>query len=96
MNPEVLGRQERDEDEKKVASLGRRFVLLKGLWLKDDLLDTRIDEDYDEKKRFDGAQVQGQLRNLLYILPCRYKGKVMRERDGLSAWGVELMLPVYY
>ncbi|KAJ7485738.1 hypothetical protein FB451DRAFT_1392463 [Mycena latifolia] len=71
---------DKDEREQKVATLGRCFVLQKGLWLKDGTLDAKLDKGYDVKKRFDGAQVQGQLRDVLDILPDRYKGKVMREK----------------
>ncbi|KAJ7126478.1 hypothetical protein C8R43DRAFT_1135059 [Mycena crocata] len=70
---------DRCEQEKTVASLGRHFVLLKGLWLNNDTLDASLDENYDVKKRFDGAQIQGQLRDVLDILPNRYKQKVLKE-----------------
>ncbi|KAJ7159182.1 hypothetical protein C8R43DRAFT_861078, partial [Mycena crocata] len=53
----------------------RRFLLQKGLWLKDDTLDAPLDEDYDAKKRFDGAQIQGQLRDILDILPDHFRQK---------------------
>ncbi|KAJ7218989.1 hypothetical protein C8J57DRAFT_1482665 [Mycena rebaudengoi] len=59
------------ERTKKVESLGRRFVLCKGLWLVDDVLENKLDPKYDEKKRFDGEEAQGQLRDILDILPER-------------------------
>jgi len=64
--------------DKRVESLGHHFVLVKALWLKPDTFKTKIDENYDEKTRFDCGQVQGQLRDILAIIPDRYKGKVMR------------------
>jgi hypothetical protein len=60
--------------------LGHHFVLVQKLWLKRDTFETKIDETYDEKTRLDGGQVQGQLRDILAIIPDRYKGKVMRAR----------------
>ncbi|KAJ7098926.1 hypothetical protein C8R44DRAFT_888766 [Mycena epipterygia] len=74
---EVL--DDKESEEKEVASLGRRFVLMKGLWIKKDSVVARLNEDYDKKRRFDDAQVQGQLRDLLDILPDCYRGKVRRE-----------------
>ncbi|KAJ7315116.1 hypothetical protein DFH08DRAFT_972156 [Mycena albidolilacea] len=71
--------KERGDEEKRVASLGRRFVLVKTLWIKDGTLDANLDDSYDEKKRFDGAEVQGQFRDLIKMLPAQYKGKVKRE-----------------
>lgn len=73
---------ESDDDkqvrEKKVEGFGRNFVLRKGLWLKRGTLDAKIDPEYNVKKRFDGAERQGQLRDILDIIPDHYKGKVMR------------------
>ncbi|KAJ7023441.1 hypothetical protein C8F04DRAFT_970161, partial [Mycena alexandri] len=56
----------------------RRFVLLKGLWLKDDVFEAKIDDKYDETYRFDGHEVQGQLRDILAIIPEEYRGKIRR------------------
>ncbi|KAJ6570595.1 hypothetical protein DFH09DRAFT_1313195 [Mycena vulgaris] len=64
------------DEVREVASLGRRFVLMKGLWINPDSVAAKLDEKYDERKRSEGAEVQGQLRDLLDILPERYKGKL--------------------
>ncbi|KAF7335484.1 hypothetical protein MVEN_02201900 [Mycena venus] len=77
-SPDDSGNDSDTDDKKKVQSLGHRFVLLKSLWLKPDIFETKLEENYDEKKRFDGAEVQGQLRDILAIIPDRYKGNVMR------------------
>ncbi|KAJ7029419.1 hypothetical protein C8F04DRAFT_1265072 [Mycena alexandri] len=68
-----------DTRTKKVESLGRRFVLVKGLWLKEGVFEAKVDPNYNEKKRFDGAEVQGQLRDLLGIVPEHFKGHIMQE-----------------
>ncbi|KAJ7166716.1 hypothetical protein C8R46DRAFT_1095149 [Mycena filopes] len=67
-----------DERKKKVESYGHRFVLLKGLWLKKETFEVTITEDYDEARRFDGGEAQGQLRDIQDILPQKYHGKIMR------------------
>lgn len=71
---------DQQDEAKEVASLGRRFLLTKGLWIKNESIGAELDEDYNEKKRFDGAQVQGQLRDILDILPDHYKGDVRKEK----------------
>jgi hypothetical protein len=77
-SPDDSGSDSDTDDKKKVQSLGHRFVLLKSLWLKPDTFETKLDKNYDEKNRFDGAEVQGQLRDILSIIPDRYKGNFMR------------------
>ncbi|KAJ7677290.1 hypothetical protein B0H17DRAFT_1207204 [Mycena rosella] len=67
------------EQSATVTSLGRRFVLLKGLWIKTAVFGATLDDDYDPQKRFDREKVQGQLRDLLDILPDRLKGQIMQE-----------------
>jgi hypothetical protein len=68
------------EDERKVQSLGRGFMLTKRIWLKDETLDTKIDDNYDEKKHFDGDESQGS--------PCCLiaSGERWCARDGSSMW----------
>ncbi|KAK6966666.1 hypothetical protein R3P38DRAFT_3514874 [Favolaschia claudopus] len=77
-----------------VASLGRRFVMIKGLWINKSALKKEIDETYDAKKRFDSKQgiVQGQLRDLFDILPNHLDGKTRQKGwfrraflDGMSS-----------
>ncbi|KAJ7262440.1 hypothetical protein C8J57DRAFT_1719362 [Mycena rebaudengoi] len=75
------------ERTKKVESLGRRFVLCKGLWLVDDVLENKLDPKYDEKKRFDGEEAQGQLRDILDILPERCMvSACVSERSGTAIY----------
>ncbi|KAJ7264828.1 hypothetical protein C8J57DRAFT_1718617 [Mycena rebaudengoi] len=80
--------EQKCDEEKEVALLGQRFVIEKGLWMKakGNMIDAKLDKKYDEKKRFDGAQVQGQLRDMLSILPDRYKRKIFKERSLMRAF----------
>ncbi|KAJ6477826.1 hypothetical protein C8R47DRAFT_1075176 [Mycena vitilis] len=63
---------------KEVASFGRHCVIERALWIESDTFETAIDAAYDEKTRFDGGKAQGQLRDILAVIPGRYRGKEMR------------------
>jgi hypothetical protein len=79
-------RRTQDNDQPKVdeaevddvKSLGRRFVILHGPWLRRKELIFQVelvdDEDYDEKERFKdtNTMVQGQLREIRGLLPEKY------------------------
>ena len=66
--------EEAEADE--VKSLGRRFVILHGPWLrrKELIFQAELDEDYNEKERFKdtNTMVQGQLREIRGLLPEKY------------------------
>ncbi|KAJ7168010.1 hypothetical protein C8R46DRAFT_996218 [Mycena filopes] len=69
-------RESGTDHTKAVESLGRRFVLSRGLWLTPGALEAELDDTYDEKKRFDGGEVQGQYRDILNIVPAHLRGDI--------------------
>jgi hypothetical protein len=69
---------DKSEEVATVASLGRRFILVKGPWIEKGVFDAKPVEIFDMKKRFDGKKVQGQFLDLLDILPNRLKSKVIQ------------------
>jgi hypothetical protein len=70
----------------EVKSLGRRFVILYGPWLRRKELIFQVElvdnEDYNEKERFKDANVmvQGQLREIKSLLPEKYLGDAFTKK----------------
>ncbi len=75
-DPDEPSVKEAETDE--VKRLGRRFVILHGLWLREreHIFQVEFNEDYDEKQRFKdtNTMVQGQLREIKGLLPEKYHG----------------------
>jgi hypothetical protein len=74
--------EEAEADE--VKRLGRRFVILHGLWLrrKELIFQVEFDESYDEKERFKdtNTMVQGQLHEIRGLLPEKYHGDALTKK----------------
>ena len=74
--------EEAEADE--VKRLGRRFVILHGLWLrqKEVIFQVDLDEGYEEIERFKdtNTMVQGQLREIRGLLPEKYHGDAFTKK----------------
>ncbi|EPQ53800.1 hypothetical protein GLOTRDRAFT_139897 [Gloeophyllum trabeum ATCC 11539] len=63
-------------DIEAVSRAAREFTLLRGLWLvQKDIFGTALDEDFDERTRFDSEtnKIQGQVREVRDILPAHVR-----------------------
>jgi hypothetical protein len=71
-----------DDETKEVKHLAHKFVMTKMMWISDltSTVNTDVDDQYIPLERFETrkSKVQGELADLLDILPAKFHGEVMR------------------
>ncbi|EGO19257.1 hypothetical protein SERLADRAFT_443304 [Serpula lacrymans var. lacrymans S7.9] len=89
----------RDDDthhEQVIKGLGHQFEITHALWLHEPTktFQTTIDDEYDKLDRFGStaAKVQGQLRDILDIVPATYHGDLPNHWLGRSNSGQTQLL----
>ncbi|KAJ7633299.1 hypothetical protein B0H17DRAFT_961776, partial [Mycena rosella] len=71
-----------EEDTKEIKKLGHKFVMMKMIWLPDlsGTIHTKLDDQYNPLERFENraSKVQGELADLLDLLPQKFHGEIMQ------------------
>ncbi|KAJ7651756.1 hypothetical protein B0H17DRAFT_1215216 [Mycena rosella] len=73
-----------EEDTKEIKKLGHKFVMMKMIWLPDlsGTIHTKLDDQYNHLERFENhaSKVQGELVDLLDLLPQKFHGEIMQSK----------------
>jgi hypothetical protein len=68
---------ESEADAEEVSMVARRFTIMNSFWLHEErqTFRTQVDEQYDHLQRFENttSKIQGQLTEILDVLPSRFK-----------------------
>lgn len=77
-----------DSETEEVSQLAKKFAITTLFWLRDDrqTFRTPIDEQYDHLQRFENleSKIQGQIRDLLEVLPAQYADMMGHDATWLS------------
>ena len=77
-----------DSETEEVSQLAKKFAITTLFWLCDDrqTFHTPIDEQYDHLQRFENleSKIQGQIRDLLEVLPAQYADMMGHDATWLS------------
>jgi hypothetical protein len=75
-------------ETEEVSMIAKKFTIMSLLWLRDDrkTFQTAIDEQYDHLQRFKNKEtkIQGQLADIVEVLPSRYVGALCNNATWLS------------
>ncbi|KAJ7853017.1 hypothetical protein B0H14DRAFT_2354529 [Mycena olivaceomarginata] len=78
-----------EDETKEIKHLAHKFVITKMMWISDlaHTVNTDVNDQYNPLERFEnrGSKIQGELADLLDILPAKFHGDVMR-----SDWLIKL------
>jgi hypothetical protein len=79
-----------EDETKEIKHLAHKFVITKMMWISDlaHTVNTDVNDQYNPLERFEncGSKIQGELADLLDILPAKFRGDVMR-----SDWLIKLV-----
>ncbi|KAJ7766859.1 hypothetical protein B0H16DRAFT_1791371 [Mycena metata] len=83
-----------EDDTKEVKNLAHKFTVMNLLWMRDlkCTFNTDVDEQYDPLARWENweSKVQGQLADLLEILPPKFRGETMHAQWFINTFHVEM------
>ena len=77
-----------DAETEEISQLAKKFTIMKLFWLHDDrkTFRTPVDEQYDHLQRFENLEstIQGQIADILEVLPARYGDNIGNDAAWLS------------